>query len=137
MNVTHYEMIYDEFADGHEYLHKDVVDWRPKGDLGIRVTLRDGTMYDYNSVNKCVRKVKDQRTLTKDDYTDEFCRSSFAEHLIEMLEIRGFTQQTLAECTGISKGSINAYINKTKTPSITNMRKIAHALDCSIAELMD
>lgn len=137
MNNKHYEAIYKSFADGHEYLLKDMDDWRPKGDWGIRVTLRDGTMYDYDNISKSVRRVKDDRALTKDDINDGQCRDSFAYHLAAMMNIRGYTQRTLSEYTGISVGAINAYLNKTKTPSLTNARKIAYALDCSVAELID
>lgn len=137
MNNKHYETIYKAFADGHEYLLKDMDDWRPKGDWGIRVMMRDGSMYDYDNISKSVRKVKDDRALTKDDLSDEQCRESFAYHLAEMMNIRGYTQRTLSDYTGISVGAINAYLNKTKTASATNLRRIAYALDCSIAELMD
>lgn len=137
MNIKHYEDIYELFTQYHKDMAPNVVDYRPRGDLGIRVTLRSGDRYDFDIISKGVRKARDNYELKKDEITDDLCRSSFAYHLTDMMGVRGFTQQTLAEYTGISKGSINAYINKTKTPSITNLRKIAYVLDCSIAELMD
>lgn len=137
MNLKHYEEIYDLFTEYHGHMVADVVDYRPRGDLGIRLTMHNGDRYDFDTISKGVRKARDHYELAKDEITDELCRRSFADHLTEMMGVRGFTQQTLAEYTGISKGSINAYINKAKTPSITNLRKIAYALDCSIAELMD
>lgn len=137
MNLKHYEGIYKMFCDSYPYMVKDVEDWRPKGDLGVRVFMRDGKQYDYDTISKGVREAVTRYDMAKTDITDEKCRESFAYHLTMMMGTRGYTQRTLSEYTGISKGSINAYINKDKTPSLTNVRKIAYALDCSIAELLD
>lgn len=137
MNFKHYESIYETFAKIYTYMVDDIVDYRPKGDVGIRVTMRDGKRYDFDIISKSIREAVDRYELAKDEITDERCRDSFSYHLVEMMGLRGYTQQSLSEYTGISKGSINSYINKTKTPSMTNMRKIAYALDCSIAELLD
>lgn len=137
MNLKHYEDIYEMFTELYAYMVDDVVDYRPKGDLGIRLTMRNGDRYDFDTISKGVRRAVDRYELAKDEITDEKCRASFSNHLVEIMGIRGYTQRTLSEYTGISKGSINAYINKDKTPSLTNVRKIAYALDCSIAELLD
>ena len=137
MNIKHYEDIYEMFKDAHPYIADDVVDYRPRGDLGIRLTMRDGKKYDFDRVTKGIRIARDYSVNSKEDITDERCRESFSYHLIEQMGIRGFNQQALAEFTGISKGSINGYINKSKTPSVTNLRKIAYALDCSVSDLID
>lgn len=137
MNKQHYDSILNELLQTHPYIANDYLDYRPKGDRGIRVTLNDGSQYDYDIISKAIRKVNDDRKLTKEEITDEQCRNSFAYHLAYLMGVRGYTQRTLSEYTQISVGSINAYLNKSKTPSITNMRKIAYALDCSIVELLD
>lgn len=137
MNTKHYDEIFKIFSELYSGMVKDVADYRPKGDLGIRLTMRDGSRYDFDAISKGVRRPIDKLEMAKDEITDEMCRKSFSEHLVEKMAIKGYTQQTLSEYTGISKGSINSYINKTKTPSLTNVRKIAYALDCSIAELLD
>lgn len=137
MNKRHYDSIRDELFDYHPYIKDDYLEYRPKSDKGIRVTLKDGSMYDYDIITKSIRKVNDDRTLTKDEITDKQCRASFAHHLAELMGTHGYTQQSLSEYTCISIGSINAYLRGTKTPSITNVRKIAYALDCSVADLID
>lgn len=137
MNTSHYKDIFKEFEEYHHYMAKDVSDYRPKGDLGIRLTMKDGSMYDYDTISKGVRQAKIDYRLNKDEITDIQCRKSFAYHLTEMMTIRGYNQQSLSEYTGISKASIHSYLKADKTPSITNLRKIAYALNCSIAELID
>lgn len=137
MNNKHYSAILEDFFNEHPYMRNEYSEYRPKGDRGIRVTLKDGNQYDYDIITKSIRKINDDRRLTKDEITDEQCRKSFAYHLANLMGERGYTQQTLSEYTGISKGSINAYLNASKTPSITNMRRIAYALDCAINELLD
>ena len=93
--------------------------------------------YDLDMITKGLRRVQDESLLKKDEITDDMCRQSFSVHLCDFMTKNGYTQQSLSEYTGISKGSINAYVNGSKTPSLTNVRKIAHALNCSIAELID
>ena len=137
MNIKHYEEIFELFKEYHPYMSSNVADYRPKGDLGIRITMTDGTCYDFDKMNKGLRKAQVEYHISRNDITDNQCRESFSRHLLEMMDLRGYNQQTLSEYTGISKGSINSYINKAKTPSITNLRRIAYALDCSIAELLD
>lgn len=137
MNTKYYDEIYKEFKKYHPYAINDVNDWRPRGDYGIRLSMKDGTKYDFDKLSMGIRRVNDYSFDSKDAITDEQCRESFAYHLVELMCLRGYTQQTLAEYTGISKSSINGYINKTKTPSMTNMRKIAYALDCPIGDLLD
>lgn len=137
MNAQYYNDIYEEFKNHHPYAVDDVADWRPRGEYGIRLIMKDGTKYDFDKLSMGIRKVDNYSFESKDAITDEQCRASFSYHLVELMALRGFTQQTLSEYTGISKGSINGYINKTKTPSMTNMRKIAYALNCPIGELLD
>lgn len=137
MNTKHYENIFEEFKDCHPYLIQDCIDWRPRGDRGIRASMKDGTMYDFDTITKCVRRVEDHVMLSAEDITEEHCRASIAYHLTELMGLKGHTQQTLSEYTGLGKGSIHNYINGKATPSATALRKMAQALDCSVADLLD
>lgn len=136
MNVAHYEEIFEQFKHYHPYMENDIFDYRPRGDMGIRVNMTDGSKYDFDIITKAVRKVEDHGMAGMDDITDERCRASIAYHLTEYMGLRGFGQHTLAECTGISKGAIYNYINGRATPSATALRKMAQALDCSVNDLL-
>lgn len=137
MNTKHYDEIFEEFKDYHPYLVNDVDNWRPRGDRGIRLFMKNGMQYDFDRVTKGVRRVKDYSMLNIKDISEERCRASIAYHLSEMMGLKGYTQQTLAECTGLGKGSIYNYLNGKSTPSATALRKMAQALDCSISDLLD
>lgn len=62
---------------------------------------------------------------------------TFADTLAELLDDRMMTQQELAEESGVSIGSINAYLHKQATPGIKAILNIACALDVDVNELID
>lgn len=137
MNVTHYEHVFNSLLENHPYMEKELVEWSPRGEWGIRITLTDGSEYDYDVITNGIRKVINHRMSGMEDITEERCRASISYHLVELMALRGFSQNTLSEYTGLSKGSINNYINGTSTPSATALRKMARALDCNITDLLD
>lgn len=61
----------------------------------------------------------------------------FGDNLADMLKDANMTQQELADATGLSKATISAYINKRKVPGLKAVINIAHALNCSVDELID
>lgn len=61
----------------------------------------------------------------------------FGDNLASLLEEKGMTQHDLVADTGLSAGSINAYIRKQSPPGIKAIINIAYALDVSIDELID
>ena len=99
--------------------------------------MKDGRLLDYDIISHGLRPVRDYTANAIAEITDERCRESFAYRATELMNARGFTQHTLAEYTGISKGAINKYLNKNATPSMTALRKISYALQCSLDELLD
>ena len=137
INTKWYDDIFKDFKNYHPYMIEDVKSVRPRGEIGIRIEMRDGSKYDYDMNTKGIRRVKDFLISNDVEITDEWCRDSFAYHLIEQMGAKGFTQETLSKSSGIAKGSINKYIHKQSTPSMTALRRIAKALDCSIADLLD
>lgn len=136
MNVEHYKQIFEDFKLRHSYLANGVKDWSPRGDMGVRVFMVDGTKYDYYARGKVIRQVE-KRPMHTDDYDEDDWREVFADRLCEFICSKGLSQQSLADYTGLSKGSINKYINKTATPSAYALTKLARALDCTIMELTE
>lgn len=61
----------------------------------------------------------------------------FGDNLVDMLKDANMTQQELADATGLSKATISAYIKKRKAPGLKAIINIAHALNCSVDELID
>lgn len=62
---------------------------------------------------------------------------TFGDNLTELLEERDMTQLELARDSGLSVGSINAYIHKQSPPGIKAIINIAYALDIDVGELID
>ena len=61
----------------------------------------------------------------------------FCENLRYMLDHARMTQKDLAEETGLSEASISRYVNGERIPSVRALINIAHALDCSLGDIMD
>lgn len=62
---------------------------------------------------------------------------TFGDNLADLLEERDMTQLDLAKDSGVSVGSINAYIRKQSPPGIKAIINIAYALDIDVSELID
>ena len=137
MNVKHYEDVYDKFKEVAPHLATMVSDYRPRGDWGIRVTLNDGSQYDYDIYSPAPRPAQNKKWEEAALIDEQQCREAFAYRLRDWMQIRNHTQWTLAEYTGLSRGTINNYIHAKATPSLTALKKIAQALDCSVTELVD
>lgn len=137
MDYKYYDKMLDEFKLYWAFKADQVVDYRPRGERGLRIKMKDGSEYDYDSITHGLRVVRNYGPEAVSDITDERCRNSFVYRLTDLMNARGFTQQSLSEYTGISKGAINKYLNKQATPSMTAFRKIAYALQCTMDELLD
>ena len=51
MNNQFYMRIVEEFKSRHPYLADGIEDWSPRGEMGIRVSMTDGTKYDYHAMS--------------------------------------------------------------------------------------
>ncbi len=63
--------------------------------------------------------------------------NSFGKNLREIRTKKGFTQENLAEISGVSRRMIGHYETQAKCPSLEKVEKIAKALNISIEELME
>lgn len=62
---------------------------------------------------------------------------AFGDNLSDLLEERKMTQQELAKASGVSVGSINAYMHKQSPPGIKAIVNMSYALDVDLNELLD
>lgn len=70
--------------------------------------------------------------MTLKDWVEDF-----SDNLIELMQEKHITQHELAKVSGISVGSINAYIHKQSQPGIKAIINLAYALDVEINDLVD
>ena len=137
MNVKHYKDILKQFEECSPHLAQLKVDWRPRGDCGIRVTLKDGTEYDYDINDPAPRLVKETNWEDAALIDDMKCREVFAYRVRDAMRRRGHNQATLSDYTGISRATISNYLNCKSSATLPHIRKIAYALNCSVGELID
>ena len=137
MNEKYYADIFELFKRHHPYMINDVAAWHPKGENGVRITMRDGVQYDFYSVTKSIRRVDDRPVYNRCDASEEEWRKVFADRLQEYMVLKGFSQNTLAEYTGLGKGSIYNYVNGKATPSGYALHKLTQALGCYASDLVD
>lgn len=61
----------------------------------------------------------------------------FGDNLFDLMEEKHITQQELAKTSGVSIGSINAYIHHQSPPGIKAIINLSYALDVDLNELLD
>lgn len=61
----------------------------------------------------------------------------FGENLSEIMDERNMTQQELAAASGLSIGSINAYLHGQTPPGIKAIINLSYALDAELSDLLD
>lgn len=61
----------------------------------------------------------------------------FGDNLVDLMEHKKMTQQELSKMSGVSIGSINAYIHKQSPPGIKAVINLSYALDVDLNELLD
>jgi transcriptional regulator with XRE-family HTH domain len=60
----------------------------------------------------------------------------FGQHLRELRQKYGMTQQQLAAATGLTEGYISNMERGQKVPSLTTVLRLALALDCKVTALV-
>lgn len=66
----------------------------------------------------------------------KFSKERTADNLRAIRSLRNYTQQQLADLSGVSCESIKGYEKATTVMSLENAAKLASALDCSVDSLV-
>lgn len=136
---NYWEPIFDMFCESYPDLADNVIDWFPSGQMEI--TLKVGKTkgeierYTYDMLSRTVRRIS--KHYEEMDITEEEWRKEFTRKLHIKMRNMCINQEMISERTGISQAMISKYINGKAVPSAYNIRKIAHALNCSFMELTD
>ena len=139
INTKYHQEILEDFKQRYPNWATEITRCQPKHTHAIRVTLNNGDRVDYNIRTRSSRYQYANQAFdsSPDDITDEDCRADFAMNLREQMKTKGFGQADLSERTGLSTAIISKYLLKKSTPTITSLRKIAHALECHPDELLE
>lgn len=139
INTKYYQEMLEEFKERYPNWAADMIRCQPKHSHAIRVTLKNGDQVDYNirTHSSRYRNTNQVFEASPDDITDDDCRADFSMNLCEQMKMKGFGQADLAHRTGLSTAIISKYLTRNATPTITSLRKIAHALECHPDELLE
>lgn len=132
----YWSSVFDMFFNDHPVLAGKMVDWYPSAQYEITVKTDDGCKYAYDMFTRVAYKTYDSDTPLV-DISEEEWRKGFAKNLNRKLHNVAMTQDMLAYKTGISQVMISKYTRGKATPSANNVEKMAIALKCSTAELMN
>lgn len=135
--TKYYEDAFEQFRLRCPMWVDKAVKYVPRHETIIRVYLENGDYVDYDTRNETYRYISKDRLKERSTITDENCRSAFAKNLHELMRARLISQQVLTERSGISQAMLSKYLREKSTPTLTNIKKIAQALDCGIEELTE
>lgn len=109
------------------YIEQNMIDCYAINEWDLFIKLRNGDEFIFDSYRNAV-----SFDLYKNgELTDEEERREFTKNLKKLLDRNYMTQEELANKTGISRLSINNYINGKQLPDAMKLRKMAKALGCS------
>lgn len=137
LDIKPYERAIEEFARQCPMWYAEAINFTPKHNHMIRVYLKNGDCVDFNFVTAMYRYIDKSRVPSPGDISDEASRQIFSVNLVEQMQVMNISQTELSKLTGISQAMINKYYKGQSTPTVTNVKKIAHALHCSPYELME
>lgn len=60
----------------------------------------------------------------------------FADNLREIMEEVGITQAELADESGLTRATINRYLNKQRMPDLRSLINICYILECEVTDLV-
>ena len=114
LNSDYYDTIFKAYLVDRGKTLDDVLGYRPLGDHKIRVELNDGSFFDYTYMNGGYGAYVRERPKNRDEITREYVHNDFADKLRNMMDRRGFTQQTLSQSIVISPVLISEYLQRNK-----------------------
>lgn len=138
MSDKFYEMwkpVLNSFENVYPELYELMIDWYPIAEMEIAVKLSDGRIISYDMMGDFISNIHNP-VESKEQISEMEWRRNFSKRLIAKLNRAGLTQDRLSEMTGISKVSINRYINEKASPNGYTLDRIANVLNCSVNELV-
>ncbi len=128
MSNRFYEM-YESFMERYPIFERDTVDWYPIGKYELLFELIDGSRLVYNTIRKTVRHFNPNAI---DD--DELWAKEFASRLRTRIIESGLTLEELEEESGVSRKTVQRYLQCSNKPTLLSAMRLAKALGCTLAE---
>ena len=121
--------LYENFKLYFPSIEKCCVGWRQTDLFELEIDNKDGYTFIYNDMDHSIG-------LKFDTCTDAGWKKEFARRLRKKMAMRGLTQATLGEMTGIGQPLLSLYTKGKTLPSVQKASALAKALNCSVNDLI-
>lgn len=132
--IDKWDKLFDRFCRSYPVTAAKVIDWYPSGRTEITVVLQDKTRVHYDGQDDTSRN---SRSMGADPRTEDEWNAEFGRRLRAKLSRAMMSQKDLGEVTGISQSTISRFISGRGSPNAYQVGRLAAALKCSVAELVD
>ena len=132
--IDKWDRLFDRFCRSYPDTATKVVDWYPSGSTEITVVLRDRTRVHYDGLDDTSRN---SRAIGSDARTPDEWAAEFGRRFRAKLNRAMISQKELQEITGISQSTISRFVAGRSLPNAYQIGRLAAALKCSVAELVD
>lgn len=123
------EYLYENYKLYFPSFEKTSVSWKQTDLFELEINDKDGSIYIYNDMNHSLGPKIDTRT-------DAGWKKEFARRLRKKIAMRGITQISIGELTGISQPLLSLYTQGKSLPSAQKVSALAKALNCSVNDLI-
>lgn len=116
------------------------VDEKCIGDFETIFILEDGSRILFDEMTKSTRFVTqatDERTPISEDIMDDIWLKEFSRKIKKKMKFKRITQVELADRIGVSRLTVNRYINGQRVPDYLTLKKISKILNCPLDEITD
>lgn len=126
-----WDHIYAEFRDKNPELAKEIVDYRPHKQFVIYMYTQDGSIIEYSYLTK---RFKFLRNV---NYEEISWRIKFGLILDKKMHNAGYTKSAMCEMIGVSRPTLNRYLDYEATPSAYVIMKLADMFGCDVKDLIE
>lgn len=123
------EYLYENFKLYFPSIEKGCISWEQTDLFELEIHNKDGSIDIYNDMDHSLGRKIDTRT-------DAGWKKEFARRLRKKIVMRGVTQVSLGEMTGISQQLLSLYTQGKTLPSVQKASALAKALNCSVNDLI-
>ena len=131
MNEKYNNMI-NRFRTYYPDLYDQTVDWWPSGRLCVTVKLEDGMLFEFNSCDNTIRRIRSD-AYSKDI---DILRKEIGHNLQKIISARAIPQSEIAEGAGITPAMLSRYVHGTSMPGIDKVYSLASVLGCRVIDIL-
>ena len=121
--------LYENYKLHFPSFEKDCVGWKQTDLFELEINNKDGSINIYNDMDHTLGPKINTGT-------DAGWKKEFARRLRKKIAMKGITQISLSEITGISQPLLSLYTQGKTLPSVQKASDLSKALNCSVNDLI-